>query len=200
MQDTEFAAFGKALGTVAVAFSRDLDDATIDLYFKALREIPLELIQKATADIVKFEERWPTPAKWRVIVDDVQERLGADEQKALAERQQKLLPAPVFDTVTNEWVQTYHCYKCKDTGWRPDCGCDADQMVTIMDLVHAENLKGLGTCKVHGPRRRHELDYPRSVYPCECRPTNPVWQQKYPTTKPKYSRPKTASRRQRDAD
>lgn len=198
MTDDDYSRWAETLGTVAVAFSRDLDQATIDLYFKALKDVPFELLRLAAADIVRYEERWPTPAKWRKVVDECQ---GRRAEGGFRQIDQRLLPAPIFDQVTQEWVHTYYCYTCRDTGWRPGCGCTADQIVTLLDLPQVVGATtGLGRCKLHGGVEAHGMTYPQGVKPCECRPANPVFNKHHPATKLHYSKLRPATRRRADAE
>jgi hypothetical protein len=192
--EAEYPNFADALGQVAIACSKDLDTPTIDLYFKALKEIPWQLIRHATAEIVKFEERWPSPAKWRHIVDEVSERFTAEEHKQIVGAQQKLLPAPVWDPITQTYVETFHCFDCHDTGWRPECGCPMGKLITALNSPDG-TLKNLGHCLDHGGLVKHGHVYAQPMKPCACRATNPVYRENRPLAAKKYGKTRPKKRR-----
>ena len=199
MTDAEYPAFAEALGHCSVAFSRDLDTPTIDLFFKALKDIPWHLVRHAAADIIKHEERWVPPARWRKVVDKVSERMTEAEQQQIEQASRKLLPPPLWDPITSTYVETFQCFTCHDTGWRPACGCPKSKIVTLLntDLV---DLKSLGHCLDHGGHAANGLLYAQPVKPCDCRNSNPEYLKNHPKSATKFSRPKPVRRRRADGE
>ena len=183
MTDADFGDFARAIGIVAVACSKDLDEPTIDVFFKALKDIPLDLVKLAVPELARHHsDRWPSPKKWRQVVDEVQERRATEVRQIAGEQAKKLLTGTVDQS--GNYVPTYHCPNCHDSGWRPACGC------STANLFGADAPTRAGECRFHGGVERNGKVYRQPMMACECRGTNPVYLERNPRPIQRYSRGK----------
>jgi hypothetical protein len=96
---------------VATRAAGEVDEPTIELYIRALEDVPIDLLESAAVEMVRELTWFPRPAEWREYVDkvlDSRERFGS--QKALASGQMAL-PGEV--AVRGE----IRCAECDGTGW-----------------------------------------------------------------------------------
>jgi hypothetical protein len=105
-QDAE--PFLELIRAMAVALRADLDDPTIELYFRGLQDIPFELVMAAGERLIIGARFFPKVAEWRLAVDAVRDEQRR-EQARLTAGQQPLLPGAVGDG---------RCPDCEDTGFR----------------------------------------------------------------------------------
>jgi hypothetical protein len=173
MTADDFKVFAGILGFVAVAASKELDGPTIDVFFKALGDIPLDLIRRASPIVIRdHTDRWPSIPIWRRCCDEVASKEASDLKQMQVDRARKLLPGVVDES--GDYVPTFVCGLCRDTGWRPDCGCSVSNLYTVMDHPQSD-LQKLGQCRRHGGREQNGTMYRRAFEPCDCRNDNPVY-------------------------
>lgn len=101
--DTE--RFARTMAAVAVATRTELDEPMMELYFAALEDIPMELVEAGSIEVVKGIKYWPTVAEWRLAVD------------AVLEARQRLIPAGQLALAGPVSVDEYRCEECDNTGW-----------------------------------------------------------------------------------
>jgi hypothetical protein len=87
--------------TLAAVTRAELDEPTQHLYWQAMRDVPMELVRRASVDLTKGSKFMPTPAEWRAEVDRVLDRRPAKPA-------QGLLPGDVGD---------FRCDACDNTGF-----------------------------------------------------------------------------------
>ena len=97
--------FARLITTLAVATNaKDVDTPTIELYFRALMDVPIELLEAAVVPMVQSARFFPKVAEWRLACDKV---LDA-RQAQLTAGNQLQLGGDVGDG---------RCPSCDDTGW-----------------------------------------------------------------------------------
>lgn len=110
-RDTRFATTITAL---AVATRGELDDPTIELYDRALMDVPIHLLEAAAVELAKTSTFFPRPAEWRAAVDLILDR--SERVKSLGAPQQAQLPGDVGE---------FRCPDCDNTGFVTiDVPCD----------------------------------------------------------------------------
>lgn len=103
------ARFAQAITTLAVATRGELDDPTIELYDRALRDVPIDLLEHAAVELAKGSTFFPRPAEWRTMVDEILDRQQR-ARLASGERGQLALPGEVG--AGDDW----RCEDCANTG------------------------------------------------------------------------------------
>lgn len=103
--------FGVALASIAAAHSRDLDKFTVNVWYRALRDVPLDRLQQATVLLVNGEF-FPKPLEWREAVDT----LIAAEADAYRLSPPTDVPQLVAGPVTPA-EPYFDCNVCEDTCW-----------------------------------------------------------------------------------
>lgn len=83
----------------------DADEATIRVYFNALKDLELEFIQMAATQLSVKAEWFPKTSEWRAAAKEQEIKRLAEHKARLVARQKAGLP-PL-------------CAACDDTGWRP---------------------------------------------------------------------------------
>jgi hypothetical protein len=156
MTAADRSAFADVFARVARTFNRKLDASVASDYFTALEAVPFDEIEDAAATLVKSSRYFPKPVEW----------LEAAQRSRKPKRFEKFTPPVIAADGRTE--TTYHCHWCKDTGWRPGCGCELGRL----DL--------LWKCPAH-PYQRHGITYPEPMKPCACRHSNPTWQANHQT-------------------
>jgi hypothetical protein len=107
-QDTD--RFAGTIAALAIATRGDVDDATIELYFRALIDVPFNLLEAAAVELARESVFFPRPAEWRVAVDKVLDRQA--RLRALdGPRGQLQLPGEVGNP------DDYRCPDCDNTSW-----------------------------------------------------------------------------------
>lgn len=100
--------FATCITALAVATRGELDDPTIELYDRALADVPIHLLEAAAVELAKTSTFFPRPAEWRTAVDTILDR---SERLKLAGSTQLQLPGEVG-------VDDWRCPDCDNTGWR----------------------------------------------------------------------------------
>jgi hypothetical protein len=101
--------FATVIGTLAVATGKELDNETVDVYFAALKDVPLETLQAATGRLVNSSRFFPSVGEIRASCDRV--RAG----KAFTTFIPPALPSGALrDDDPRLW---YACTTCQDSGW-----------------------------------------------------------------------------------
>lgn len=157
MTPADRAAFFDLFARVARRHGKKPDAELAADYFQALERVPLEELEAAADLLWKVSRYFPKPVDW----------LEAAQKVRKPSHFVRFAP-PVL-TLDGRAEVTYHCLRCQDTGWRPDCGCEIGRL----DFRHR--------CPAH-PFERNGLAYARPVLPCECRGHNPAWLLKYDTS------------------
>lgn len=105
--------FAACIAALAVATRGELDDPTIELYFRALEDVPIDLLEAASIELARTSQWFPRPAEWRravdIILDRTQQVHGA-LGPARGPDGQLLLPGDVG--------APWQCPECDGTGWR----------------------------------------------------------------------------------
>jgi len=120
MEAEDATRFAACIAALAVATRGELDDPTIELYFRALEDVPIDLLEAASIELARTAQWFPRPAEWRRAVDIILDR-GAQVRDALGPARgadgQLLLPG----ATGGPW----QCPECDGTGWRPvDTPCE----------------------------------------------------------------------------
>src|SRR5882724_4785762 len=116
MTTTDRVAFWGVYSRVCLLWDRPAKQEMATEYFEALKELPLTIVDEAARQVCKSSSYFPRPVHWL-------------EAAYLLEK-----PKPGFakerwvQTAEGHTVQTYICARCEDCGWRPQCGCNLDQM------------------------------------------------------------------------
>jgi len=97
--------FARLITTLAIATNTKLDTPTIELYFRALMDVPIELLEVAAIPLVQAARFFPKVAEWRIACDKV---LDARDHAALGTGTQLQLGGDVGDG---------RCPTCDGTGW-----------------------------------------------------------------------------------
>lgn len=95
--------FLQIFNRLAVALrEKDTDEATVQVYFDALSDLPIEALEASATALARESGRrfFPTTAEWR----EVAEKMARDVMR-------KALPAP------NRAEWRFDCLACFDTGW-----------------------------------------------------------------------------------
>jgi hypothetical protein len=139
--------FVATITALAAATRGHLDEAVIGLYYQALADIPIQLLDVAAVELAKGTTFMPAPAEWRKACDQVLERTPP--------RHPELPPPP------NDY--TPFCAECDDTGWvhfpqtceKRTCGRDGPHDHTMVSR-----------CSNPGclERRRQKLEERRRYY------------------------------------
>lgn len=110
MNDYDAPKFAETIAALAVATRGELDDPTIELYFRALNDVPMDLLAAAAVELARDATFFPKPSEWRGAVDRV-----LDRQEKLREiagpKGQLQLPGEVG--AGEDW----RCPDCDNTGY-----------------------------------------------------------------------------------
>jgi hypothetical protein len=107
MKANERGRFAKCILTLATATRGEVDEPTIEVYWRALIDVPMALIEEASIELAATAKFMPRPVEWRQAVDEVLDR--RQRMQALAGPSgQALLPGEVGH---------YECDRCDNTGW-----------------------------------------------------------------------------------
>lgn len=158
MTAADRAAFSSIFARVCRTFNRPFSADVAADYFTALERVPLPELEAAADDLVRSSRFFPKPVDWLTAA-----------QKARKPSHFARFAPTVVTLPDGRAEITYHCLRCQDTGWRPDCGCEFGRL----DYRHR--------CPAH-PFERNGCAYARPVLPCECRAHNPAWLRKYDTS------------------
>jgi hypothetical protein len=82
----------------------DADEATIRVYYAALKDLELEFVQMAATTLATKAEWFPKTSEWRSAAVTVEVDRLHEQRARIAARQKALLPAL--------------CDECADTGWQ----------------------------------------------------------------------------------
>lgn len=96
--------FANCMASLSAATRAELDEGTVDLYFQALEDIPIHLIQAAAVELARSASYFPKVADWRKAVDTILDR---GERRELPG--QKVLPGVLGEA--------WRCPDCDNTGW-----------------------------------------------------------------------------------
>lgn len=101
--------FAQVIAALAVATRGEIDDPTIELYFRALMDVPMNLLEAAAVELARDVVFFPRPAEWRVAVDRI------------LDRQERLqLPAPEEQLRLEGQIgggAAWRCEDCDNTGF-----------------------------------------------------------------------------------
>lgn len=92
--------FGMCVRMAAITRA-DMDEPTQHLYFRAMRDVPMDLVRRSAVELAKTATFMPKPAEWRQAVDRV-----IDSRQVSGS--QPLLPGEIGD---------YRCESCDNTGF-----------------------------------------------------------------------------------
>jgi hypothetical protein len=112
-QPTEARAFLAVFSRLCVALREKDDDSGItqQVYFEALRDVPLKALEAGAATLMREQGRrfFPTTAEWRAAADRAME---------------SQLRSAVGQGRTDPWQ--HECRDCEDTGWIRGLSCPGD--------------------------------------------------------------------------
>jgi hypothetical protein len=97
--------FGTIIAALSLATRGDVDEPTIELYFRALIDVPINLLDQAAVELAATAKWMPKPAEWREAVDALLDR--RQRLQALGPSTQLALPGEVGE---------YRCEDCDNTG------------------------------------------------------------------------------------
>ena len=116
-------AFASLFAELAIQLRQtDADEATIRVYYEALKDVEFEFLEMAADRLARSSEWFPKTSEWRAMAVKV-EAEKREAQRALLRK----LPAPL-------------CLVCADTGWAHD----ADGRVKVCECQHLRRLELLG--------------------------------------------------------
>lgn len=99
--------FATMMLSLATATRAEIDEPTTELYWRALRDVPLQLLREAAVELAATAKFMPKPSEWRETVDELLDR--RDRLKAIDQgRTQLQLPGE---------VGVYECPDCRNTGF-----------------------------------------------------------------------------------
>lgn len=102
MIDTDKPAFFGAFATLCKALrEKDPDAPQVRIYFDALKDLDLELVQMAAVELAKAAQWFPKTSEWREMARKV-------ERQQLLEQNERLRKLHLADQ--------YLCTRCDDTG------------------------------------------------------------------------------------
>lgn len=155
MTTKEFPAFLESLAKLFVMYRQKMDTPAARVYFEALNDVPLPLLQRSMAKLLAHGgDFMPTASRIRETVDELEEERAAVEQH---QAQHLALDGHVDAGA----ARAFTCRLCEDTGLRKMCpgGCP--------DPNECPNLKR--ACCEHYKGGMYSVPVGR----CECAPTNP---------------------------
>ncbi len=100
------ARFATIIAPLAVTLRTDLDEPTILMYFRALSDVPMNLLEAAAVELAATAKFFPKPAEWREAVDEILDR--RERLKEIDKGHQALLPGEVGE---------YECPDCGNSGF-----------------------------------------------------------------------------------
>lgn len=100
--------------------SAKIDEARIAVYFEALEDLPLALVERAAEFFSKSGSKFPPAPWWR----------------AQAKKEAGRTPLPAHNRGP---LDPPHCSSCDDTGWRLDLHCDGINALCGKRTEHAEH-------------------------------------------------------------
>lgn len=156
MTGKEFPAFLESLAKLAVMYRIKMDTPTARVYYEALADVPIELLQRSMSKLLRHGgDFMPTASKIRETVDELEDERAAGEQ---LHAQNELM---LHGDVDVNAARGFACGLCQDTGQRKVCpgGC--------ADPNECSKLKR-GYCVDYKDGR-----YSVPVARCECAPSNP---------------------------
>lgn len=164
MTEVDRIPFDVAFRAVArVHGGRDWSDQAVQKlrsdYWDALGELPIGIVQDVSAHLVKHATRWPKPADWLREADRIRNR-------GLVPVTSQVAPTVILEDGTTEI--SFHCLRCEDTGFLPDCGCDFGRLDPSF------------RCPRHSPTDDERKTVRMRVRACDCRQHNPTWQAHHP--------------------
>jgi hypothetical protein len=77
------------------------------MYWRALKDVPIELLEEAAVELAATAKFFPKPAEWRQAVDELLDRRERLREIA-GPNGQPLLPGEIGE---------YHCEDCDNSGW-----------------------------------------------------------------------------------
>lgn len=153
--------FATTIGTLAVATGKELDDETSEVYFAALRDVPVETFQAAVGRLVNSSRFFPSVGEIRASCDVVRAREGFGTFTVPA------LPATLSEDDPRVW---FACPTCQDTGMASHW-CVGSINV---QPKWPDQFQSIGTCGSHACARFGEKGYGHEFMKrCVCYLTNP---------------------------
>lgn len=99
--------FARCALALAAATRADVDEATLEIYWRALHDVPIKLLEEASIELAATAKFMPKPVEWRQAVDEVLDRRQRLQEIAGPNGQPKL-PGEIGE---------YECPVCENTGW-----------------------------------------------------------------------------------
>lgn len=109
MEAEDATRFAACIAALAVATRGELDDPTIELYFRALEDVPIDLLEAASIELARTMQWFPRPAEWRRAVDIILDRTRRSHALIGGPTSQLSLPGDVD--------APWFCENCEGTGW-----------------------------------------------------------------------------------
>jgi hypothetical protein len=148
-QDRPIAArFAAIIAPLAVSLRADIDEPTIMMYFRALSDVPMQLLEAAAVELAATAKFFPKPAEWREAVDEILDR--RERMKALDKSEQALLPGEIGE---------YECPDCGNTGFVVEAvRCDKGLRCRVKTAEHTHDLARRCEQKYCQRYRQQKLD------------------------------------------
>jgi hypothetical protein len=155
-------AFIDAYAMLAAAYEHTVKNTTRDVYYKQLvREegCTVEECVAAVPLMLRSEGVWPRIAVWLKAVHTVRYQRERRNAGAIKE-----------PTVDGEGNAVWACTICRDTGWRPECGCTVEEISRPPAGVRSANGRLLvpGYCYKHPRVENGGIEYRPRFVRCEC--------------------------------
>jgi hypothetical protein len=114
--------FSRCILALATALRAEIDDPTMEIYWRAVRHAPIQLLESAAEELAGTARFMPKPAEWLQAVDELLDR-RARVQAIAGPKGQPLLPGEIGE---------YQCEDCGNSGWITidricDGGCKASE-------------------------------------------------------------------------
>lgn len=143
--------FAGTMNGLALATRTELDEAMMDLYYKGLEDIPMDLVEAAAVEAVKGARFFPSVAEWRANCD------------VILDRESRLHQMGQLAITGNVSVDDYHCEACDDTGWATSI-FDCDRLIcrpkdTPAGTIHPH--QGVTPCLEPGCVQRRAAEFQR---------------------------------------
>ena len=121
MKQADRPAFLEAVTVLAEVFNRGVSDLLLEAYWSALADLPLQPLQEAVGRILRSEDFFPTPSRWRQVAEQVVRDRAEAERRARWEG--GALPQDAGDwDEKREKVKTIIEELAQEMGWKRRSG------------------------------------------------------------------------------
>jgi hypothetical protein len=142
----DHARFGRVIQELSAHYAKALTPARIDSFWRAMRDIPIDVLEESVEWVMKSCDQLPIPSKWRRVID----RMLSAQPEELA---RALPPSPADGRES----QGAWCDACDDTGYAVG--------TTTTPFGEYQCVRPCG-CRPQNPNYQHKirLAQRRSIY------------------------------------